>query len=96
MKKRYPKRVNPETRITRFEEIFKSVGMKRPIFRNLLFVLVAISIAQTFRINEIASRLPLVVKREKSKQKRFLRFLDSRLPGDHPILLSTPEKNGGK
>ena len=28
MKKRYPKRVNPQTMITRFEEIFKSVGLR--------------------------------------------------------------------
>ena len=28
MKKRYPKRVNPETMITHFEEICKSVGLK--------------------------------------------------------------------
>ena len=28
MKKRYPKRVNPETMITRFEEMFKAVGLK--------------------------------------------------------------------
>lgn len=82
MKKRYPKRVNPEPMITRFEEIFKSVGMKKPMFRNLLFVLIAISVAQTFRINEIASRLPIVVAREKSKQKRFLRFLETPLPVD--------------
>ncbi len=82
MKKRYPKRVNPQPMITRFEEIFKSVGMKKPMFRNLLFVLIAISVAQTFRINEIASRLPIVVAREKSKQKRFLRFLETPLPVD--------------
>ena len=82
MKKRYPKRVNPETMITRFEEIFKPVGMKKPTARNLLFVLIAISVAQTFRINEIASHLPLVVDREKSKQKRFLRFLETPLPID--------------
>ena len=82
MKKRYPKRVNPETMITRFEEIFKSVGLKKPTFRNLLFVLIAIGVAQTFRINEIASRLPIGVAREKSKQKRFLRFLESPLPLD--------------
>ena len=68
--------------ITRFEEIFKSVGMKKPIFRNLLFTLIAISVAKTFRVNEIASRLPVVVVREKSKQKRFLRFLRSPLPVD--------------
>ncbi len=82
MKKRYPKRVNPETMITRFGEIFKSVGMKKPVFRNLVLVLIAISVAPTFRINEVASRLSLVVKREKSKQKRFLRFLDTPLPID--------------
>ena len=82
MKKRYPKRVNPETMITRFEEIFKSVGLKKPTFRNLVFVLIAIGVAQTFRINEIASRLPVVVKREKSKHKRFLRFLETPLRVD--------------
>ena len=68
--------------ITRFEEILKSVGMKKPTFRNLLFVLIAIGVARTFRINEIASRLPVVVAREKSKQKRFLRFLETPLPVD--------------
>lgn len=82
MKKRYPKRVNPETMITRFEEISKSVGLKKPTARNLLFVLLAISVAQTFRINEIAACLPVVVAREKSKQKRFLRFLETPLPID--------------
>lgn len=82
MKKRYPKRVNPETMITRFEEIIKSVGLKKPGLRNLLFVLIAISVARTFRINEIASRLPISVAREKSKQKRFLRFLETPLPID--------------
>ena len=82
MKKRYPKRVNPQPMITRFQDIFKSVGLKKPTFRNLLFVLIAISVARTFRINEIASRLPVGVAREKSKQKRFLRFLETQLPID--------------
>ena len=77
MKKRYPKRVNPNPMITRCKEIFKPVGMKKPMFRNLLFTLIAISVAKTFRINEIASHLPIVVDREKSKQKRFLRFLET-------------------
>ena len=82
MKKIHPKRVNPETMITRFQEIIKSVGLKKPTARNLLFVLIAISVARTFRINEIASRLPISVAREKSKQKRFLRFLETPLPID--------------
>ena len=82
MKKTYPKRVNPKSMITRFQETFKSVGMKKPMSQNLLFVLIAISVAKTFRIHEIASRLPILVKREKSKQKRFLRFLEMPLPVD--------------
>ncbi len=56
--------------------------MKKPVFRNLCFVLIAISVAKTFRINEIASCLPIVVAREKSKQKRFLRFLETLVPVD--------------
>ena len=76
----YPKRVNPKTMITHFREIFKSVGLKKPSFRNLFFLLIAVCIAKTFRINEIASRLPIDVKTEKAKQKRLLRFLDTALP----------------
>ncbi|MDE0398370.1 MAG: hypothetical protein OXL96_11250 [Candidatus Poribacteria bacterium] len=82
MKRTYPKRVNPEPMLIRFEEICKPVGLKKPMFRNLCFVLIAISVAKTFRINEIASRFPIVVDREKSKQKRFLRFLETPLPID--------------
>ena len=77
MKKRYPKRVNPKPMITRFQEIFKGVDMKKPMFRNLLFTVIAISVTKTFRINEIAAGLPIDVDREKSKQKRFLRFLNA-------------------
>lgn len=82
MKKRYPKRVNPRPMLTRFWEICKPVGMKKPMFRTFCFVLIAMGVAQTFRINEIASHLPIVVAREKSKQKRFLRFLETPLPVD--------------
>ena len=82
MKKRYPKRVNPKPMLTRFQEMFKSIDMKKPTLRNLFFVLVAISVSKTFRINELASRLPLDVAREQSKQKRFLRFLETPLPID--------------
>ena len=68
--------------ITRFEDIFKSVGLKKPTFRNLLLTVIAIGVAKTFRINEIASRLPLAVSGEKSKHKRLLRFLETPLPVD--------------
>ncbi len=40
----------------------------------------AVSVSKTFRINEIASRLPIDVAKEKSKQKRLLRFLDTPFP----------------
>ena len=61
---------------------FTHPDMKKPTLRNLFFVLVAISVSKTFRINEIASCLPLDVARESSKQKRFLRFLETPLPID--------------
>lgn len=81
MKKRtHPKRVNPRKMITHFSEIFKSVSLKKPSLRNLLLSVIAICVANTFRINEIASRLPILVESEKSKQKRFLRFLETSLP----------------
>ena len=38
------------------------------------------SVSKTFRPNEIASRLPIDVEKEKSKQKRLLRFLDTPFP----------------
>ena len=66
--------------ITHFQEIFKGVSMKKTSLRNLLLVTLAVSVAKTFRINEIASRLPINVKTEKSKQKRLLRFLDTSFP----------------
>ena len=76
----YPKRVNPKTMITHFSEMFKPLGLKKPQFRNLLLSILGVCVAKTFRINEIASRLPIVVATEKSRQKRFLRFLETALP----------------
>lgn len=76
----YPKRVNPKTMLTHFSEMFQSVGLKKPVFRNLLLAILGVCVAKTFRINEIASRLPIVVATEKSKQKRLLRFLETSLP----------------
>ena len=76
----YPKRVNPKTMITHFHEIFKPAVLKKTSLRNLLLVTIAVAVAKTFRINEIASRLPIDVKTEKSKQKRLLRFLEMPLP----------------
>ncbi|RKU26636.1 hypothetical protein C6499_12805, partial [Candidatus Poribacteria bacterium] len=71
MKNRYaPNRANPKTMITHFREIFKSISLKKPSFRNLFLAIIAVCTAKTFRINEIATRLPIAVKTEKSKQKR--------------------------
>ena len=74
-----PKWVHPKKMITHFSEIFKDVNVKKTSLRNLLFVILAVAVAKTFRINAIASRLPIVVKKEKSKQKRLLRFLETPL-----------------
>ena len=54
--------------------------MKKTSLRNLLLTVLAVSVAKTFRINEVASRLPIAVKQEKSKQKRLLRFLETAFP----------------
>lgn len=76
-KRRSPKRVHPKTMITRFKEVFKTTSVKKTSLRNLLLTVFAVSVAKTFRINEVAWRLPLAVKNEKSKQKRLLRFLET-------------------
>ena len=84
MNRYYPKQVNPKTMTTHFREIFRfPIGLKKPSFRNLLLIILAVCTAKTFRTNEIASLLPLDVKTEKSKQKRLLRFLDTPLPIYH-------------
>ena len=77
-----PKWVHPKKMITHFSEVFKDVDVKKTSLRNLLFVILAVAVAKTFRINAIAARLPIVVKKEKSKQKRLLRFLETPLPLD--------------
>ena len=75
-----PKWVYPKKMITHFSEVFKDVEVKITNLRNLLFVILAVVVAKTFRINAIATRLPIVVKKEKSKQQRLLRFLETPYP----------------
>ena len=89
-KRRSPKRVHPKTMVTRFKEVFKTTGIKKTSLRNLLLTVIAVSVARTFRINEIASRLPLAVKNEKSKQKRLLRFLET------PFAIQTAQQAWGR
>ncbi len=73
------KRVNPIPMITTITEIFNPV-LKKPALKNLILTTLAIALAKTFRLNEIASRLPVAVKSQKTKQKRLLRFLARPFP----------------
>ena len=83
MKRGYTQKwVHPRKMITHFSEVFKDVDIKKTSLRNLLRVVLAVAAAKTFRINVIAARLPIIVKKEKSKQKRLLRFLETPLPLD--------------
>ena len=80
MKGTHPqKRVNPIPMITTITEIFNPV-LKKPQLKNLILTTLAIALAKTFRVNEIASRLPVAVKNQKTKQKRLLRFLARPFP----------------
>ena len=74
-KRRARKRVHPKNMIAGFKEICKTTDVKKTGLRHLLLSIVAVSVAKTLRINEVASRLPIAVKNEKSKQKRLLCFL---------------------
>ena len=83
MKRGYTRKwVHPRKMITHFSKVFKDVDVKKTSLRNLLFVVLAVAAAKTFRSNGIAARLPILVKKEKSKQKRLLRFLETPLPLD--------------
>lgn len=74
------KRANPKKIIAGFQEVFKGVCVKKTSQRNFFLTLLAVSVSKTFRISEIASRLPIDVAKEKSKQKRLLRFLETPFP----------------
>ena len=70
-------RVHPRKIIAGFKEVFKGICVKKTSRRNFFLTLMAVSGSRTFRISEIASRLPIAVEQEKSKEKRLLRFLDT-------------------
>lgn len=76
------KRVHPKKIIAGFQEVFNRVSVKKTSRRNFFLTLLAVSVSKTFRISEIASRLPIDVAKEKSKQKRLLRFLDTPFPSE--------------
>ena len=54
-------RVNPTPMITTITEIFKPV-LKKPALKNVILTVIAIALSQSFRINDIAARLPVAVK----------------------------------
>lgn len=76
------KRVHPKKIIAGFQEVFNRVSVKKTSRRNFFLTLLAVSVSKTFRISEIASCLPIDVEKEKSKQKRLLRFLDTPFPSE--------------
>ena len=76
------KRVHPGKIIAGLREVFKTVSLKKTSQRNFFLILTAVCVSKTFRINAIASRLPISVETEKSKQKRVLRFLESPFPSE--------------
>ena len=77
--KQSQKRVNPTPMITTITEMFNPV-LKKPALKNVILTIIAIAVAKTFRINEIASRLLIAVKHQQTKQKRLLRCLSRRFP----------------
>ncbi len=66
------KRANPRKIIAGFQKVFKQVSVKKTNQRNFLLTLLAVSVSKTFRINAIASCLPIDVAKEKSKQKHTM------------------------
>ena len=73
-------RVHPKKIIAGLREVFKGVCVKKTSQRNFFLVIIAVCVSRTFRINAIAARLPIAVAKEKSKQKRLLRFLETPFP----------------
>jgi hypothetical protein len=52
----------------------------QPAIKNTILVIIAITLAEKFRINDIARCLPVSVMKQKDKQKRLLRFLSRDYP----------------
>ncbi len=72
--------VHPRKIITGFRKVFNGICIKKPTLRNFYLMLQAVCVAPSFRIQSIASHLPIRVKHDKSKQKRVLRFIDTYFP----------------
>ena len=56
------KRVHPRKIIAGFEKVFKGICVKKTSLWNFFLTLMVVSASRTFRISEIASRLPIAVE----------------------------------
>ena len=68
------KRVHPEKIIPGLRKVFNNVSVKKTSQRNFFLMVIAVCVSKTFRINAIASRLPISVETEKSKTKTGAAF----------------------
>ena len=78
------KRVNPIPMLTTLTKIF-NLDLQKLVLTNRSLTTLAIAVAKPSVVNEIASRLPVVVKSEKRKPKRLLRLLAHTFPIDTVI-----------
>ena len=80
----HPKQVSPDKMITTLTEIFNSV-LNKPALKNLIYVTLAITLANTFRICEIARHLPTEAKTDKARKTRLLRLLNRAFPFENAM-----------
>ena len=67
-------RVDPKRIVTAMEDNFKDV-LTKPSLKNMILVVIAMSLADKLKINEIARKLPTDVSHQRVKQTRLLRIL---------------------
>ena len=72
-------RIDPDRIVTVIEENFKGV-LTKPSLKNMILVVIAISLAGKLKINHIARKLPTDVGSQKAKQTRLLRILKRSYP----------------
>lgn len=73
------KKVSPTRIVEAVDENFRDV-LSVPRIKTLALIAIAISLAEKLKINEIARKMPVKVKNQKSKQNRLLRYLKKPLP----------------
>jgi hypothetical protein len=66
--------IDPNRIVTAIEENFKDI-LTKPSLKNIILVVIAMSLAKKLKINEIARKIPTDVIHQKVKQTRLLRIL---------------------